>query len=373
MRLTLHNLAHFLVDKGFLHPESLVNGHYKVIQRQSRNSIFQVFLDNNPSGLFIKQLLSLDQQNAYLMQKDATVHCLIQQTDILPKMRAFTPNYYGYELGNHVFVTEFFPGAISLHEFITQRKSINQDELSQMATILASLHKDLSEEIEDNPSLNFFNRQPPWIMLFGDRDNPQVKNSQQQLGPIDSLIRQQPDILQLLEDLRYNWSGNTLVHGDVKLINFIRVDQNSTSTLKLIDWEIADLGDPLWDVAGLLQSFLTLWVFSQNPNPMLQNQPQPGMEFLTWEHTLFACQSFWLSYCKARGTVNPDSALNSPENRQKLIHYTAARMLQTAFESNISKAELQPSSNRIVQIVIQMIASPQAWAMQILGAPSHEL
>ncbi|MBE5212256.1 phosphotransferase [Pectobacterium sp. A535-S3-A17] len=373
MRLTLHNLAHFLVDNGFLHPEYLVSGRYKVIQRQSRNSIFQVFLDNNPSGLFVKQLLSSDQQNAYLMQKDATVHCLIQQTDILPKMRAFIPNYYGYELGNHVFVTEFFPGAISLHEFITQSKSINQDELSQMATILASLHKDLSEEIEDNPSLNFFNRQPPWIMLFGDRDNPQIKNSQQHLGPIDALIRQQPDIPQLLEDLRYTWSGNTLIHGDIKLVNFIRVDQKKTSTLKLIDWEIADLGDPMWDVAGLLQSFLTLWVFSQNPNPMLQHQPQPGMEFLTWEQTLSACQFFWLSYCKARDIVNPDAALNSAENRQKLTHYTAARMLQTAFESNISKAELQPSSNRIVQMVTQMIVSPQAWATQILGAHSHEL
>ncbi|MBA0215964.1 MULTISPECIES: phosphotransferase family protein [Pectobacterium] len=373
MRLTLHNLAHFLVDNGFLHPEYLVSGSYKVIQRQSRNSIFQVFLDNNPSGLFVKQLLSSDQQNAYLMQKDATVHCLIQQTDILPKMRAFIPNYYGYELGNHVFVTEFFPGAISLHEFITQRKAINQEELSQMAIILATLHNDLSEKIKNHSSLNFFNRQPPWIMLFGDRDNPQIKNSQQHLGPIDALIRQQPDIPQLLEDLRYTWSGNTLIHGDIKLVNFIRVDQEKTSTLKLIDWEIADLGDPMWDVAGLLQSFLTLWVFSQNPNPMLQHQPHPGMEFLTWEQTLSACQSFWLNYSKARGIINPDAGLNSAENRQKLTHYTAARMLQTAFESNISKAELQPSSNRIVQMVTQMIASPQAWATQILGAHSHEL
>lgn len=373
MRLTLNNLAYFLVDKGFLHPEYLVSGNYKVIQRQSRNSIFQVFLGNHPGGLFIKQLLSLDPQNAYLMQKDATVHCLIQQTDILPKMRTFIPHYYGYEPDNHVFVTEFFPSAISLHELISQRKSVVPEEIARMAIILANLHKDLSGQIENNSGLRFFNRQPPWMMLFGDWDNPQVKNAGPSQIPIGQFIQQRPEIAQFLEDLRYAWSGNTLIHGDIKLINFIHVAGNSASEMKLIDWEIADIGDPMWDVAGLLQSLLTLWIFSQNPNPMLQNQSQPGMEFLTWESTLSACHTFWLSYRKSRAYAHPDQALDSAENRQKVIHFTAARMLQTACESTIASNEISPQSNRIVQMVMQMITAPQAWTTQILGAQSNEL
>lgn len=373
MRLTLHNLAHFLVDKGFLHPEYLVNGHYKVIQRQSRNSIFEVFLEELPSGLFIKQLLSMDPQNAYLMQKDATVHCLIQQTDILAQMRPYIPQYYGYEPHNQVFVTEFFPDATSIHELIPKRKSIDQDELTQMAVILATLHQDLEKAIETSPELHFFNRQAPWIMLFADPDHPQVKSSEQTLGPVTRLIRQQPELIGLLEELRCQWKGNYLVHGDIKLINFIRVASNHQQPLKLIDWEIADLGDPLWDVAGLLQSLITLWIFAQNQNPMLQNQPQPGMEFLTWERVLSACQLFWQTYLNARAQFNPDPMLSHASEQEKLIRFTAARMLQTACESNITQSQIQPQSNRIIQMASQMIAMPQTWVNQILGASSHEL
>ncbi len=367
MRLTLHNLAHFLVDKGFLHPEHLVNGSYKVSQRQSRNSIFQVFLGDQPSGLFVKQLLSLDPQNAYLMQKDATAHCIIHQTDLLPQMRGFVPKYYGYEPGNHVFVTEFFSSATSVHELITQRKSLDNEELNQMAFILASLHKDLSDQVEQTPALEFFNRQAPWMMLFGDQDHPLIKSSGQSMGAVSQLIRQQPEFTQLLEELRYEWSGDYLVHGDIKLVNFIRVADNGTESLKLIDWEISDLGDPLWDVAGLLQSLITLWVFSQNPNPMLQNQPQAGMEFLTWEKVLSSSQGFWQAYLKGRSLYNPDNTLNTAESRHKLIRFTAARMMQTACEANMHTADIQPHSNKILQIVTQIINTPDAWASQVLG------
>lgn len=367
MRLTLHNLAHFLVDKGFLHPEHLVNGSYKVVQKQSRNSIFQVFLGDNSTGLFVKQLLSLDPTNAYLMQRDATAHCLIQQTELLPQMRAFVPNYYGYEPNNHVFVTEFFANAISVHELIVQRKSLDNAELQQMATILAFQHKDLSEQIDQVPALQFFSRQAPWILLFGDPENPQIKSSGQMFGVVAQFIRQQPELTRLLEDLRYQWQGSCLVHGDIKLINFIRVAENGAESLKLIDWEITDLGDPLWDVAGLLQSLIALWIFAQNPNPMLQNQPQVGMEFLTWESVLTACQTVWQHYLSVRAQHNPDSALNTPESRQKLIRFTAARLIQTACEANMHAAEIQPQSNRVLQLVTQMITTPDAWASQILG------
>lgn len=373
MRLTQHNLAHFLVDKGFLHPDLLVDGRYKVIQRQSRNSIFEVFLDGLPSGLFVKQLLSMDPQNAYLMQKDATVHCLIQRTNIVAKMRSYIPQYYGYEPHNQVFVTEFFPDATSIHELIPKRKSIDPDELTQMAIILATLHQDLEKSIETSPELHFFNRQPPWIMLFADPDHPQIKSSEQTLGPVTRLIRQQPELIQLLEELRCQWQGNYLVHGDIKLINFIRVTSEHQEALKLIDWEIADLGDPLWDVAGLLQSLITLWIFAQNPNPMLQNQPQPGMEFLTWESVLSACQLFWQSYLKARSQMSPDPELNRVEKREKLIRYTAARMLQSACESNMTNPKIQSPSIRIIQMVSQMVAIPKEWMNQILGATTDEL
>ena len=37
------------------------------------------------------------------------------------------------------------------------------------------------------------------------------------------------------------------------------------SGVVIIDWELADIGDPFWDAGGLVQSYYNQWLYSIQP------------------------------------------------------------------------------------------------------------
>lgn len=61
------------------------------------------------------------------------------------------------------------------------------------------------------------------------------------------------DLATGLETARATWRATCLVHGDLKWDNMVVGDDGA---LRVVDWEGAGLGDPAWDVAGLLQEYL---------------------------------------------------------------------------------------------------------------------
>lgn len=368
MRLTLQNLAHYLVDKGFLHPKYPINGQYLVTQQQSRNSIFQIQLGQLSSGLFVKQLNSLDGQNGYLMQKEATANYLIHKTGVLAQLTPFVPEYFGYDPSHHVLVTQYFLQAQSLHEVVMARKTFEGVQVEVLAKILATLHQDLSGHIEHIQSLQFFNRQPPWVLSLGDPNHPLINVSPQFSGPVVQLIHQQPLIAEALEYLRVNWRGKSLIHGDIKLANFIVLPPSEGTQIKLIDWEISDLGDSLWDVAGLVQSLLVSWLTMADSNADLYQQ-LPGSDSFSQQEIERFIARFWSLYCQ----YSHDTNLNSVANRHKLMKFSGARMLQTAYETNVHSPALSIQTSRIMQYCQLLLTTPELMAEQLLGVQQDEL
>ena len=47
------------------------------------------------------------------------------------------------------------------------------------------------------------------------------------------------------------WRAETFIHNDVKWDNFLvyaRAGSRRLTQMKIIDWELANFGDPAWDV-----------------------------------------------------------------------------------------------------------------------------
>ena len=98
-------------------------------------------------------------------------------------------------------------------------------------------------------------RQLPWTFNYALNPKGEAKgyfgNS-----PVFTHIKNNPAFLEAMKTTSQLYKVSTLIHGDIKNVNFILKDETDPKSLKLIDWEIADVGDPLWDVAGMIQSLI---------------------------------------------------------------------------------------------------------------------
>ena len=103
-----------------------------------------------------------------------------------------------------------------------------------------------------------------------------------------------------------------LVHNDVKFANCLAGD-GPEETIHLIDWETAGIGDPAWDVAGVVQDHLQM---------ALRGANGPDVRA--------ALTAFLRAYLEAY----------APEDgrafRMKISGMTGARLLQSSFENALS-------------------------------------
>lgn len=350
MRLTRKNISHYLMNKGFIDPSDIISGNYIVTQSQSRNAIFRV--QQATSGLFVKQLINQDIQNSYLMQKDATSHYLIHQSKLYHKTATHIPKYYGYDPNHQILVTEYFSNTKNIHEIVYQEKKISMSHAKAMADILATFHFDIQEELPKNTSLQFFNQLLPWILNIGNitsQDKTGTKNV------VIKKIYEHKKLVKKIERVAEKWERTSLIHGDIKWMNFIVCQEDNEEVVKLIDWEIADIGDPLWDVAGVFQSYLSAWVLSFNNTISVKHEQIDEASFLSIETIKPVLKHFWESYVSA--VKIPNELLQ--KQLIKTLEYAAIRMIQTAFENNFSTPQLQPNSIRILQFCDHLLERPE--------------
>src|SRR5213076_3215200 len=88
-----------------------------------------------------------------------------------------------------------------------------------------------------------------------------------------AIVRQYPEFPSALEALRTGWRSERLIHGDMKWDNCLVLGSGGPGQgpspplpLRVIDWELADFGDGLWDVGGIFHSFLCSWLMSMPPH-----------------------------------------------------------------------------------------------------------
>jgi 5-methylthioribose kinase len=344
------NLHHYLLENGSLTIDAIVDGSYSVSQSRTRNITFQVNGGTN-KHLFIKQLTAFDQMNKYILQKDATCLWLIKNEPAFKKLSAFVPNYYGFDTTNEVLITEFLPDARNLeHHFRIQDSNVGE-YLQTLTEILTSFHFPLTDKIKGLPSMRFFKQQLPWALTFGMPDS-QNQNGQ---SPVLNRVINNPDYKAMLKDARGMYEFTSLIHGDIKWMNFLIIGDNKDAQLKLIDWEIADVGDPLWDVGGLIMSILML---SAVDGPYQHNKkinPSTSMD-----ERLSPCWPIIIEFWKLYAKKSSFKYKNSIESFNKALHFAGARLIQTAVEFNMNSAEMYPLTEDVLAACISLFTHKQS-------------
>ena len=105
----------------------------------------------------------------------------------------------------------------------------------------------------------------------------------------------------LIDALAKEWRPSCLIHFDVKGDNILLSAKRGARSSWLIDWELAALGDPAWDVGSMFADYLGVWLWSI---PITgEHPPAHYLSLARFPLTRLqpALRAFWRSYRLARG------------------------------------------------------------------------
>src|SRR5215510_11767140 len=352
MELTTNNIAHYLIDAGLVTSESVVDEDFLVVSTPRRNQNFKVIRSNHP-GFFVKQVLNWDAQTIASMQCEATCYWLAQNDPDFAALASLMPKYHTFDSGRCILVLELLPDAENLTEYHYRLNRFPSEVATQLGKALGTYHREVGTKVVNNPQNSIFAKRIPWVLSMHNQKIEAFNPTSPANSQLLSIVRQFPEFQQALDKLRENWNATSLIHGDIKWDNCIVYSDsgNGDIHLKVIDWEMADIGDPYWDVGSIIQGYLTSWIMS-----MPMNEDAPAVELVEkaqfpLEHMQPAIRAFWDSYISTR-EVGGDVARDLLELSVK---YAAARMIQTAYEYMYYSPQLNKSIVYLLQVSMNML------------------
>jgi aminoglycoside phosphotransferase (APT) family kinase protein len=354
-RLSLDDVPNYSLSRGLVDPQALVNNDLVVRDFSSgRNSVFSVESSNGASYL-LKQNPHVDRK---MTAREADVYELLSSA---PSMRNFVPAFHSFDADLQVLVLEFIAGAEDLASYHRHRRRTPIRVAAAVGAVLAGLHGVSPRR----PGLASLKARPTALTLH----RPHIRLARDCSPACLDLIR----IMQstdgygsCLDELNTSWSASTLIHRDVRFKNFLLTAPVQTmrhADLKLIDWELACLGDPRWDIGSALGNYLSLW---------LESIPTTGRATLSQSAQSATCplpriqpaiRACWSTYAARRGFGGADAE----RMLFQTVGFAAARLVQTAYEVAQSATKLTTTGVLHLQLALNMLTRPQEVVAHLYG------
>jgi Ser/Thr protein kinase RdoA (MazF antagonist) len=156
------------------------------------------------------------------------------------------------------------------------------------------------------------------------------------------------------------WTTESFIHGDLRADNvLVRVEPDGSTDVRLVDWELARPGDPMWDVAALVQDLLLYWVSGLDPvGPDADLARTVGTAHVPWTVLQPAVQALWRAYTTATTTsLDPE----------RLATLTAVRSLQSVLEMAERRVHLPAHGVLLLQLAENLLRDPGRAARELLA------
>jgi hypothetical protein len=363
--LSLGNVVYYLLERGYVDVESVVDGDFLAVDSSRRNRNFKIIRRNNPS-YFVKQAQNIDPEGAVTLHREATCYWLAGSRPDLAALRALMPGFRGYDPPRRTLVLELAPGGETLADYHRRLRRFPPETSAVMGTLVGNYHKHLERDLDDAILRSVFPRRIPWVLSIHETKPEYYPVLSAGNGQLIQLVQRYPEFPKLLEDLRADWRATSLIHGDMKWENWIvgpTGTDGSGPSLSLIDWEMADLGDTAWDVGALLQAFLVFWILSMPLSAEADASRLPNLAQYPLDPMQPAIRAFWTSYAAA---AEHDTA-KSADWLLRCVRYGGARMIQSAFECLYYEPAMTAQAVWLLQVSMNILKDPAQARTVLLG------
>jgi len=370
MFLTATNVFHYLRDTALVSERDVLEENFAVVEVGRRNRNFKI-LRGRGGSLFVKQVPLVHPETVSSFIKEAACAQIAAEAAEPSALRAVTPQLKRYDPETHVLAYGLLESAETLAELVVRNGAIPLPLTGRLARTLAACHLETARPAALSRVAAALSGQPPWVLVIGQNAEMVMPNMNQGRRQVVDAIRATPELYHGLLDLQTRWRRLCLIHGDMKWDNVLLVTlPDGKQELRLIDWELADLGDPLWDLASLLGSFLQHWLL----NIPLQHMQGDLQQALTHAPVPIAAvqgaaRELWTGYLSAARGELPVGI----EFFADTVRLVGARLVLLAFELLPNEAALTPHAAFALQLARYLLAQPVQAASDLLGVSAQFL
>jgi hypothetical protein len=337
--LTRRDAVQHLLRLGLLTPQDLVTQSIWATEYIGRNHLVRVERSGTPCYI-VKQPRDADTPDAATMWTEAAIFWLSVNEPAFTSLAPWLPKYYHYDEPNKLLTIELFAGSDSLMAKQLAGAAIEPRLLGDVGRGFAALHGEASAVLREERSRRLFHPGIAWVLTLGMPTSPFAPETPAARSIVAAVL-QRADAVAAFAQARAEWRDAHIMHGDAKAANVLVLEDGS---VRIIDWEIAALGDGLWDIASLVQSLLI-------PNPSTAPAPlaiaQPRAQPLI--------DALWEGYVTA---LPPPAHLADP--RVTLLRLTGARMVQTCLEWAQLANQIYPQTPGVLQMGLELLTHPEA-------------
>jgi thiamine kinase-like enzyme len=307
-----------LVDAGFVEGSAAIKGLLTVESASRSNQVGILSLDGEPKMVFKHHEINVDDADPFLAEVNA-YQWLARHSNT----KSLAPRLVSSE--NRVIVIEALKGFQPFSEALVSSNEQSNELLTALGHRLATLHG-------ARPDCNMLRARYPWVLGVADGMVPDMLAPDPEIGQLVSEIEADSLLRSPMEELREAWRATAPMHGDVKFDNIlVRFSvRDSKPHIALIDWELAGLGLPAWDLAGVLEGLIV-----------------PALHSFDIETALREARKAACCITNYRLTVKPDIA---PDNRS-LVIATIVRLVQATIQLHAMRhlePECAQSSRRVL-------------------------
>lgn len=358
------NVLHYLAERRLLTFESAVDGDLMVVDQSSRNRNLKVLRRKSP-GFFLKQTRSRSPQYLRTLEREAACYDLAAKNPQLAGLAALLPRLHGYDAAKGVLILEMLPDAENLWEHHLRMRSFPLEIARLQGERLGTFQRQAERFQPQLETLGVFDRQVPWILSIHETHPQYLQQLSQGNVQLLQILQAYPQLTTALDAIRRSWVHRMLVHGDIKWENLIlcRPIPEAPVELRMIDWEMADLGDECWDTGAVFQAYLTFWIFQLPLGPGISLDQAAAASLYRTEEMQAALAGFWTSYAQARVLAGRAERMLL----ERSMACAAARMVQTAYESIQQSREMTPQGLCQLQMSMNILSDPATAVRELAG------
>jgi Ser/Thr protein kinase RdoA (MazF antagonist) len=365
MLLNSDGVVHYLLQRGLLTPDAVVDGDLMVLEAPRRNRNFKITTKRQP-GLFVKQVQDWDPHAIATVQREAWCYTLAKTVPELSTLKEMLPDFRSYDPQRHVLVLDLLSGFENLAEYHARLGKFPVEIAALLADVLGSYHRETKDKLEHLPQASVFPRMVPWVLSIHQQQPGWFQSLSAANSQLLGIVKKYDEFATALDKLRGQWNFSSLIHGDIKWDNCLIQPANSTNSklvLKVIDWELADLGDALWDVGAILQAYISYWILSMPTWPGATAEELIAKAPYQLEAFQSPLNAFWKRY---KQVANVPQA-SCKEALHRSIGYGAARMIQTAYEALSFATQMNANALYLLQVSMNILLNLEEAATELFG------